>query len=139
MSMYDLTSLVLAQGVPGDQAAPAGSQPAGPGGTPPAGPSAFGGSSFFLIMILLLVFMVFTSVMSGRKDKRRKAEMLASLARNAKVQTVGGVIGTIVEVKNDEIVLKVDEASNTRIRFSRSAIQQVLKPGFGAEPQPAEP
>ena len=139
MSMYDLTSLVLAQGVPGEAAGPAGSPPAGPGGAPTGSSSPFGGGSFFFIMILLLVFMVFTSVMSGRKDKRRKAEMLASLARNAKVQTVGGVIGTIVEVKNDEVVLKVDEASNTRIRFSRSAIQQVLKPGFGAEPQPTEP
>ncbi len=42
------------------------------------------------------------------------------------MQTIGGVIGSVVEVKPDYVVLKVDESSNTRITFSRSAIQQIL-------------
>jgi hypothetical protein len=32
----------------------------------------------------------------------------------------------VVDVKGSTVVLKVDEASNTRIRVARSAIQQVL-------------
>jgi len=68
-------------------------------------------------------------VMSGRKEKKKKAAMMANLAKNAKVQTVGGIIGTVVELKNDEVVLKVDESGHTRIRFARSAVQQVLKQG----------
>jgi preprotein translocase subunit YajC len=43
------------------------------------------------------------------------------------VQTIGGVIGTIVEVKDAEVVVKIDETTNTKIRFARSAIQQVLE------------
>ncbi len=42
------------------------------------------------------------------------------------MQTVGGVIGAIVEIKPDFVVLKVDESSNTRITFARSSVQQVL-------------
>ena len=32
----------------------------------------------------------------------------------------------VVEIKNDRVILKVDEASNTRMTFARSAVQQVL-------------
>ena len=43
------------------------------------------------------------------------------------MQTVGGIIGTVAEVKGDEVVVKIDESTNTKIRVVRSAIQQVLK------------
>jgi len=54
------------------------------------------------------------------------------------VQTVGGVIGTVVELKSDEVVLKVDDSGHTRIRFARSAIQQVLKPAKSGSEDSAE-
>ena len=57
--------------------------------------------------------------------KKRKA-LLSTVKKHDRVQTVGGVIGSIVEVNPDTVVLKVDESSNTRITFARSAIQQVL-------------
>jgi preprotein translocase subunit YajC len=60
---------------------------------------------------------------------------------------VGGIIGTVVDLTSTEMVLRVDESSNTRIRFARSAVQQVLREGKaasadvelkpGAEPAPA--
>lgn len=108
---------------PGGAAPPA--QPApGTGGT--GGPRPGGLDPIFLIFIVLAVFVVFT-MMGGRREKRRREAMLRDLARNDRVQTVGGIIGTIVELADQEVVLRVDEASNTRIRFSRSAVQQVLR------------
>ncbi len=93
-------------------------------------------------MLGLLVFMMVTSMMSGRKEKKKRAEMMSSLKKRDRVQTVGGIIGTIVELKGDEIVLKVDEGSNTRIRFARTAVQSVVKYGRGegesAEPEESE-
>ena len=43
------------------------------------------------------------------------------------------VIGAIVEVKSDTVVLKVDESSNTRMTFSRDAVQQVLESSESSE------
>ena len=48
------------------------------------------------------------------------------------------MIGSVVDIKTDRVVLKVDESANTRITFARSAIQQVLSQGGGAD-SPAEP
>ena len=52
--------------------------------------------------------------------------MLAGIGKGDKVLTVGGIMGTIVEMRETEVVLKVDENANTRIKFSRSSIQSVV-------------
>jgi preprotein translocase subunit YajC len=103
-----------------------GSQPLGPDGAPakPANPM---GSLFFPLLIGMFMLMILMSVFSGRKQKRQRAALLASIGKHDKVQTVGGVIGTIVEIKDNEVVLKVDEATNTKIRFARSSVQTVVK------------
>ena len=58
-------------------------------------------------------------------DKARE-KMLAALAKGDKIQTSGGIIGSVVEVRESEVIVKVDENANTRIRFARSAVQTVL-------------
>jgi len=107
----------------------AGGAAGGPGGAGGAGGT--GGVGGFPPMLIFLVgFMVLMMVMtsmSGRKEKKKVAAMLSSLGRHDKVMTNGGIIGVIVEVRDDEIVLKVDESTNTRIHFARSAIKTVLK------------
>ena len=87
--------------------------------------SPFGGP-FLLIMLLLLGTMIIFSVLGQRRDRRKREALIGSIKKHDRVQTIGGVIGSVVEVKPDYVVLKVDESSNTRITFARSAIQQVL-------------
>jgi preprotein translocase subunit YajC len=82
----------------------------------------------FMIMMLLMIGVFFFIMMSGqRREKKKRATILASLKKGAKVQTIGGIRGTIVEVRDSEVVVKVDENSNTRIRFSRESVQGVIE------------
>lgn len=113
--------------------------PGNPAGGAPQTAARGGGMDILMFgLLIFFVFMIFTTMMSGRKEKKRKAELLGSLARHDKVQTVGGIIGTIVELTDSEVVLRSDETSNTRIRVARTAIQSVLKKGrsAGAEAEP---
>ena len=100
------------------------SQPAGPSGAP-AGPGSLFASPFFLIMLMLVVFWL-VMYRGNRKEKQKKQELLNSVAKNDRVLTIGGIIGTVVQVKGDEIVVKVDESTNTKISIIRSAIRDVL-------------
>jgi preprotein translocase subunit YajC len=135
---WDTLTLVLAQDasndrpVAADDSAPietiktpagktAGDGPPGGGGTP-ASP---GLGPLIWLLPLALIFIMFS--MGGRKEKKKRAAMLAAMAKGDKVQTVGGILGTVVEVRDDEIVVKVDENANTRLRFSRTAIQSILE------------
>ena len=82
-------------------------------------------------LLLVMIFVIGFSMLSSRKEKKRREQLLASIKKGEKVLTIGGIIGTIAEVRDDEVVLRVDENSNTRMRFTRSSIQQVLTPAPG--------
>ena len=90
-------------------------------------PSASEGpfSGFFPMLMLLLVGMIVFSFFGGRKQKKKRAAMIDSLQKRDQVLTRGGVFGTIVDIKPDRVVLKVDESSNTRITVLRDSIEQV--------------
>ena len=92
------------------------------------------GGGFLPIMLGMLVLMIVFSMFSGRKEKKRKKEMLASLKKHDMVQTIGGAIGSIVEVKPDPVILKVDENSNTRVTYARHAVASVLAESTVAAP-----
>lgn len=131
--MFDLDScnLIVAQdgaaGVPGQTAAPgAPVDPAGAGGGGGGGRSSAFGPEFLIIMLGLLAVMIIMSVSGQRRERKKRQALLSAIQKHDKVQTVGGVIGSIVEIKPDFVVLKVDESSNTRITFARSSIQQVI-------------
>ncbi len=102
---------------------PGGAGSGGTGGSPPGG--GFG-SQFLLIAGGMIVFMFIMSIMGQRRDRKKREALISGITKHDKVQTVGGVIGSVVEVKPDTIVLKVDESANTRITFARSAVQQVI-------------
>ena len=80
----------------------------------------------FVMMLIVAVFYVFMLKSKKNQDKTRKS-MLEQLKRGDRIQTIGGILGTVIEAKEDEVLVKVDESSNTKIRFARSAIHRVLE------------
>lgn len=133
MNNSDIAQIRLFLAQDGGAAAPPPAGETGTIGVDPSLPAQTGQApqgtfpTWLLILpIALLVFMMIFSGGAQKKERRRRAEMLAALAKHDKVQTVGGMIGTVVEIKDGEIVLKIDEANNTRVRFAKSAVQRVL-------------
>ena len=87
---------------------------------------------------LLIAAMFILLPLSGRKERKRHASMIAGLNKHDQVRTNGGIIGTVMDVKDSQITLKVDDTSNTRITFDKAAIQAVLKHAKGTTTEPAE-
>jgi len=81
-----------------------------------------------IIWVLMLMFVVIYFVMMRpqKKKQQQHKQMLDNLKKNDRIRTIGGIIGTVVDVRNDEVVVKIDEANNTKIRFQRSAIGTVI-------------
>ena len=74
------------------------------------------------ILLVLMAVMVFTLFRGPRKKQQEQKKMVQSLEKNDKVRTIGGIIGTLVDIKGDEITLKIDESNNTKIKVLPSAI-----------------
>ena len=77
-------------------------------------------SMWFIILIMIVMFFILFRTPQKQKQQRKKLEQ--SLEKNDRVLTIGGIIGTIVDIKDDEITLKVDESNNTKIKVKRTAI-----------------
>ena len=77
------------------------------------------------ILVLGIVFIWMTG-RSRRRQERQKLDMLGAMKRGDRVQTIGGILGNVVEVREDRILLKVDEGNNTKVWFARTAIHRVL-------------
>lgn len=79
-----------------------------------------------LPFIVLIVLFFWMTTRSRKKQEREKQDMLGAMKRGDRVQTIGGLLGNVVEVREDRILLKVDEGNNTKVWFARSAIHRVL-------------
>lgn len=82
---------------------------------------------------LILVF-YFLLIRPERRERSRRQAMLSRLKKNDRVLTVGGIYGVVTNVHREanEVTLRIDDANNTRVRCTLSAIAQVL-----AEEEPA--
>jgi preprotein translocase subunit YajC len=86
----------------------------------------FGGKGMLIIWGLMIVMMYFMMVRGPKKKQKEHKQMVDTLSKNDRIRTVGGIIGTVIEVKGDEVVLKIDESNNTKMRIAASAIGKNL-------------
>ena len=86
-----------------------------------------GAPAWTLLMYALPLLLVFMFLRSGARQKRDMQKALAAMKKGDKVVTTGGILGVIVAVKEneDEVTLKVDETSNTRIRVLKSSVARI--------------
>ncbi|MFA5088341.1 MAG: preprotein translocase subunit YajC [Candidatus Omnitrophota bacterium] len=81
----------------------------------------------FPIIPYVLIFLIFYFlVIKPQKDKQNQhKQMLANLKKNDRIITAGGMHGTIVNVKEKTIILRIDD--NVKIEIDKEAIATVLK------------
>jgi len=95
--------------------------------TPTGGtPNPISGLFPIALMLGLVVFMLLSSRSQKKRDQRAKDDMYSRMARNDRVLTIGGIIGTVMSVKDNEVVLKVDETTNTKMTFLKTSVQRIL-------------
>lgn len=80
----------------------------------------------YLPFILLFVLMYMFLFRGPKKKQQEHQRMVQSLKKNDRVRTIGGILGTVIDVRDEEIILKVDESNNTKLHVSRGAISTVI-------------
>jgi preprotein translocase subunit YajC len=74
-------------------------------------------------LVLMFVVLYFLLIRPQQKKQKTRNQMLQALKKGDKVVTIGGLHGTIMEITDDIIVLRVNDA--TKMTFDRSAINAV--------------
>ena len=86
----------------------AGAQPAGMG------------SSIFMLVAMLGIF-YFMLIRPENKRKKEAEQMRSAVKNGDKISTIGGIIGTVVNVKDDKVVIETG-ADQVRIELAKWAI-----------------
>lgn len=86
-------------------------------------------ANFFPIILIFVIF-YFMLIRPQQKKQKDFEKMLSELKKNDEVVTNGGIHGTILNVKDTTLTLKIDD--NVKIEINKSAIGYVKKSRGGS-------
>ena len=75
----------------------------------------------FLPMIIILVVFYFILIRPENKRKKEAEQMRNSVKVGDDITTIGGIVGTVVSVKDDKFVIETS-ADQVRIEFAKWAL-----------------
>ncbi|MBQ1864026.1 MAG: preprotein translocase subunit YajC [Thermoguttaceae bacterium] len=93
----------------------------------PSAPAGSGGFSLVMMIFVFLIAVFFLFILPGKSRDKQTKKLLDSIKPNDRVLTYGGVIGVVVNVDREqgEIVLRVDDNANVKMRFALSSVYYV--------------
>ncbi|RJG21226.1 preprotein translocase subunit YajC [Paenibacillus thiaminolyticus] len=85
-----------------------------------------GGGLLTMLLPFVAMFAVFYFLLIRPQQKKQKQRnsMLSQLKKGDKIVTIGGLHGTIMEITEDIVVLRVNDV--TKMTFDRNAISTVV-------------
>ena len=86
----------------------------------PAAQPQGGGWSMWIMLALIFVVMWFFMIRPQRKQQKELQNFRDSLKKGDKVVTIGGIYGTVCEIKENNVLIEVD--NNVKIRVSKIAL-----------------
>ena len=79
-----------------------------------------GNYSFLIMMLLIFVVMYFFMIRPQQKKQKEITKFRESLKKGDKIVTIGGIYGTIAEVKDLYLLVEID--ANVKIRVDKSSV-----------------
>jgi len=97
-------------------------------GAPPGGGGGGSTLMFFLPFIVIMVLFYLLLMRPQKREQQKRQQMLSAIKKNDRVVTIGGIHGVVTNVRPeaDEVTLKVDEASNTKLRMTLSSVARIV-------------
>ena len=80
-----------------------------------------GGMSMIIMVVVMIAIFYFLLIRPENKKKKAAAKMRSELAVGDEITTIGGVVGTICQVKEDTIIIETS-ADRVRMEFTKWAI-----------------
>jgi len=79
----------------------------------------------FIPLIFIFIVFYFLIIRPQQKKQKEHQGMVANLKKNDEIVTTGGLLGTIVNIKEKTFVVRVDE--NAKVEIEKNSIAHVRK------------
>jgi len=83
-------------------------------------------------LVLMFALMYFLMIRPQKKKEKALKEQISQMAVGDKCVTVGGIVGKVANIKDDEVTIQTS-VGNTLITVRKSAVNTIIKPVSGDE------
>lgn len=90
--------------------------------------------SMFLMMAVILAIMYFLMIRPEQKKQKERQRLIGNLKKGDRVLTTGGIHGTVGNVKDSTVMVKVSDG--VVLEFAKAAVSTVLNADAGAGDKP---
>ena len=87
---------------------------------PQQGGNAAGGWTMWVMLLLIFVIMWFFMIRPQRKQQKELQKFRDGLSKGDKVVTIGGIYGTVAEIKDKTLLLEID--NNVKIKVDKNSV-----------------
>ncbi|MBT3879027.1 MAG: preprotein translocase subunit YajC [Candidatus Scalindua sp.] len=84
--------------------------------------------TFLPLMIIMFAVMYFLIIRPQKQKEKKRLEMITNVRKQDRIVTAGGVHGVVVTVKENDVIIRVDDAKDVKIKVDKSAITSVSVP-----------
>ncbi len=84
--------------------------------------------SFLPLLIIMFAVMYFLIIRPQKTKEKKRLEMISNVRKQDRIVTTGGVHGVVTSVKENEVLIRVDDAKDVKLKIDKSAITSVTAP-----------
>ncbi len=83
---------------------------------------------FLPLMIIMFAVMYFLIIRPQKQKEKKRQAMITNVRKQDRIVTAGGVHGVVVSVKENEVIVRIDDAKDVKIKVDKSALTSVSVP-----------
>ncbi len=83
---------------------------------------------FLPLMVIMFAVMYFLIIRPQKQKEKKRQAMMSNVRKQDRIITAGGVHGVVVSVKDSEVIVRVDDAKDVKIKIDKSALTSVSAP-----------
>lgn len=90
------------------------------------GGGALSGLGTLVPILLMIVIFYFLLIRPQQKKEKERKKMIDAIQKGDRVLTMGGIYGTVTNVKPEDNIIVVKIADGAKVEFAKTAIQNKL-------------
>ncbi len=83
---------------------------------------------FLPLLIIMFAIMYFLIIRPQKTKEKKRLAMISNVRKQDKIVTTGGMHGVVTSVKENEVIVRVDDAKDVKLKIDKSAITSITAP-----------
>jgi preprotein translocase subunit YajC len=83
---------------------------------------------FLPLLIIMFAIMYFLIIRPQKQKEKKRLALISNVRKQDKIVTTGGMHGVVTSVKENEVIVRVDDAKDVKLKIDKSAITSVSAP-----------